>query len=218
MFKLEFDASNKPLAAAIGAALVSYGATTTTTTTEHASATPSAAGTVCLTSWTMDCSPAPFPEPAEAVAVVDTAPTPTPDGRVDQNGVLFEPAFCANAEQPFYATGKQAGQWKKRKGVDDEAYNSWYDGARPAAPAGPTTPVTTAAAFGNTLEEVAAMPTNCGEFMAWVSERQAAGLITQADVNAAYTTCGIAMTDLFPPTAPARVADHVESLYRVLSA
>jgi hypothetical protein len=270
MLKLEFDPNNRPLAAALGAALVQYGnAPATLADKEPTQLTDAERGALYYgygsdqtpadkepTQVTDDeraglydgCGPEQYAQdkepivnggcmdhdcadqgcpdhyaPAaertvETVETVEAASDPAP--RIDHNQVPFSAEFCANAKEPYYATGARAGQWKKRKGVDEAAYDAWYASARPAAepkPEGPAAP--TAAAFTNDpVAEAASMPTNCGEFVAWVAEMQAAERITQAMVNDAYTACGLAMTDLFPPTPAELVADHVEALYIKLSA
>jgi hypothetical protein len=55
--------------------------------------------------------------------------------------------------------------------------------------------------------------------MGWVSAKQAAELLTQDDVNAAYATVGLqGVADLFPPNSAQVVADRVLQLHRELSA
>ncbi|MNJ39340.1 hypothetical protein D3C77_342100 [compost metagenome] len=50
--------------------------------------------------------------------------------------------------------------------------------------------------------------------MKWVSERQVANTLTQADIDAAWATTGFAVADLFGANAAAAVA----SVYGILSA
>lgn len=154
----------------------------------------------------------------------------TPDARVDTKGVAFNADFCGNAAEPFYGTGPRAGQWKKRKGVDDAAYDKWYEDA--LAPAGTLTetsedddtppPVNTGAAFGSPAPATGGAPAGkpapqtAGEFMAWVSEKQAGGSLSQAQIQAAYGMAGVQVADLFTPDAAA-VATHVGNLYAILS-
>ena len=52
------------------------------------------------------------------------------DQAVDLHGVAFDQAYCARAEEPFYTTGPRSGQWKKKRGVDDAAYDKWYTSQR----------------------------------------------------------------------------------------
>lgn len=155
------------------------------------------------------------------------------DTRVDTKGVAFNADFCGNAAEPFYGTGPRAGQWKKRKGVDDAAYDKWYEDALLAlAPAGTLTetsedddtppPVNTGAAFGSPAPATGGAPAGkpapqtAGEFMAWVSEKQAGGSLSQAQIQAAYGMAGVQVADLFTPDASA-VATHVGNLYAILS-
>ena len=136
---------------------------------------------------------------------------------VDTKGVPFNAEFCGRAAKPYYASGKRSGQWKKRQGVDELAYDNWY--AAELAKVVPATTgqdnqqaaINTASAFGgqqrqqqdgdaNTADvntgEVA--PHDAGTLMAWVSEMQAAGRITQEQVNTAYQQAGVTMPDVFP--------------------
>lgn len=158
------------------------------------------------------------------------AASATGAAKLDTKGVAFDANFCANAADPFYGSGQRAGQWKKRKGVADEAYDAWYEERlQDLAPAGTLTVNTgdeggalvadTGAAFGATNTAAAnapKAPTTAGEFMAWVSEKQAAQLLTQPAITAAYGFAGLAIADLFVADA-AVVARNVGSLYAILS-
>lgn len=152
------------------------------------------------------------------------------DARVDHKGVPFDPAFCGEAAEPFYGSGKRAGQWKKRRGVEEADYDAWHASQCTAAPASAeaepdAAPANAGAAFAPPASTAASAPTTpaqptpstAGELMQWVSEKQAAGLLTQADVNAAYAQAGVALGDLFPPTAPDVVAQNVAAAYAVLA-
>lgn len=150
--------------------------------------------------------------------------------KLDAKGVPFDANFCANAADPFYGSGQRAGQWKKRKGVADEAYGAWYDERlQDLAPAGTVTVsagdeggqplANSAGAFGGAGTAAATgakVPTSAGEFMAWVSEKQAAQLLTQPNIAAAYQFAGLQIADLFGADA-AVVARNVSSLYSILS-
>jgi hypothetical protein len=143
--------------------------------------------------------------------------------QIDPKGVAFHAAFCGIAAKPFYESGKQSGQWKKRKGVDQAAYDAWYAeqlAALGAAASAETAPVDTAGAFnGDGAEPVHThAPTTCGDFMGWASKKQAAELLTQADITEAYATAGLVITDLFPPNDDAVIAERVAVLYAALSA
>lgn len=113
--------------------------------------------------------------------------------RVDANGVAFSTIYCSSAKDPFYATGKSKGAWKKKKGVTQEAYDNWYLGSRPAA----TTPVDDApidasGVFSPTpslFEDPT--PKSVGELLKWTSEQQAAEKLTKEQIAAAYVQTGI---------------------------
>ena len=165
--------------------------------------------------------------PADSPAAASTRQAPT-----DTKGVPFNAEYCGQAKEPFYGSGKRSGQWKKRKGVEDAAYDEWYAGELAKLQASPASqtqaevgeddhqpePVNSAAAFGSAQQAPANAPQNTGEFMGWVSEKQAAGLLTQDQIQAAYTQAGVQVTDLFPPTDAATVAQRIGQLYGILSA
>lgn len=44
----------------------------------------------------------------------------------DYNGVMHIPAVCGVAEKPFYASGTNKGQWKRKGGVTEDEYNRVY--------------------------------------------------------------------------------------------
>lgn len=154
------------------------------------------------------------------------------DGPADHNGVPFSPTYCGEAQDPFYSTGKRAGQWKKKRGVSDEEYDAWYarelELVRGGAASqddtdeggGQGAPINTGAAFGSQQQQpaAAAPPSTTGEFMGWVAEKQAAGLLTQQAIHDAYATAQITVQDLFPPNDEQTVAGRVAALYGILSA
>lgn len=152
----------------------------------------------------------------------------------DQHGVAFSVHYCAQAEDPFYSSGKRSGQWKKKRGVSDNDYDDWYaEELAEVRHAGGTeehltrdedshapTPVNTAGAFGGQATQQAPAtpaPETTGEFMGWVSEKQAGGRLTQADIQAAYDHARVQVTDLFPPNDAATVAGRVRQLYDLLA-
>jgi len=152
------------------------------------------------------------------------------DAPRDTKGVPFDSNFCGQAKDPYYGSGKRAGQWKKRKGVDDAAYDTWYakELAKLAPPAGQQeeAPVNTAGAFAPPAAAGTATPPppaasnapqDTGSFMGWVSEKQAAGSLTQEQVNAAWAEAGVEMGDLFNK-APEEVAANIKKVYDVLVA
>jgi len=150
----------------------------------------------------------------------------TAGGKVDTKGVPFNEEYCSTATEPFQKTGAQAGQWKKRRGVDQAAYDSWYAKALLAVSDGmptiePATP-NTAAAFGGAPPppDMADAPrfSEFGPFIAWVAEQQGADRLTQADVDEAYKVVGVTMADLFPPNTPEQIADRFDKLAVFLEA
>lgn len=143
--------------------------------------------------------------------------------QVDMHGVSFSPDFCGISKDPFYASGKRKGRWKKRRNVADEAYDTWYASqgkSETTAAAEEDDQVSTAAAFGadDTATSQEQAPTDCGAFMGWVSAKQAAGLLTQDDIGAAHMHANVQVTDLFPPNDPATVENHVKALHTFLAA
>jgi len=161
------------------------------------------------------------PELEESQRLMDAANT-------DTKGVPFNEEFCGKAAKPFYASGKRVGQWKKRQGVDDLVYDSWYAAELAKAPTTSSTTentVNTASAFGNQAQgqqqQSIAEPTaphDAGTLMAWVSEMQAASRITQQQVNEAYQQAGVTMTDVFPGPNKTEVtiAQAVQAVHAIL--
>jgi len=152
---------------------------------------------------------------AETITPDDTGPELIPAGPVelDEHGVPFDAEFCGRSESPFYATGPRTGQWKKKRGVDVDEYDIWYDENRPTAEDPEPAKVDTAAAFA--AEPTPAktdLPATPGDLMKWCAEQTAAGAMTTADVTAAYATCGITVADMFGPEGPA----HVKAILAVL--
>lgn len=150
--------------------------------------------------------------------------TANPGAQVDMKGVAKDDKYCSTAQIPFYGSGKREGQWKRRQGVHENDYDVWYGMQLLLANGGPADgggdePADTAGAFGDKQADTAAenIPQTCGQYMGWISKKQADGLITQEDVLAAYDTAGIQLTDLFPPTADAVAAQNIAKLYDILS-
>jgi len=149
------------------------------------------------------------------------------DAPRDQHGVAFNVHYCGEAQDPFYSSGKRSGQWKKKRGVSDKDYDDWYAEELAELRGGSTDeeshqpgPVNTAGAFGNgqaQQQNQAAAPQDTGEFMGWVSEKQAGGLITQDDIQQAYNQAGVQVTDLFPPNDPQTIAGRIRQLYDLLA-
>ena len=144
-----------------------------------------------------------MPPPATAV---DEPQTPEPSGRVDPNGVPFNPQFCANAKDPFYSTGKRTGQWKKARGVADSEYDAWYAAQNPSSSVPSKSPVAESDA-----------PATAGEFFTWVAERQKDGLLTAAHMQSAYAMEALT-SDHVLSEDPSVAADAITRLYARLNA
>ena len=139
---------------------------------------------------------------------------------LDEHGVPFDAAYCAKSDKPFYATGKRVGQWKKKRGTDQDEYDIWYDENRPPELEPEPGKVDTAAAFagpGATGEAGAVtattdLPSTPGDLMKWCAEQTAAGAMTTEQVTAAYAACGITVADMFGADGPT----HVQAVLAVL--
>jgi hypothetical protein len=145
-------------------------------------------------------------------------------GRRDLKGVAFDERYCANAQDPFYSSGKEKGQWKAKRGLAAGVYENWYAGQlATSAPAATdedsdlTPIVQTGAAFGAVPSTLAPAPQTAGEFMAWVAEKQTAGKLSQDAINNAYANLGVRVQDLFPPTPEHVVANNVRALHQHLA-
>lgn len=170
----------------------------------------------------------------QAAAAVGNAGTVTQEQKaaaapvadnVDEKGVPFNPEFCGKAAIPFYGSGNKKGQWKKRQGVDEQAYDEWYAsellGARieeeeePAAVETTSDSNVAANAFGSqTATADENTPQDAGQLMKWVSEQQAAGNITQQQVTDAYTALQLPFDAVMNPAYP--VADNCAAIYNHL--
>lgn len=151
----------------------------------------------------------------------------TADVKVDEKGVPFNAEFCGVAAKPFYGSGKKKGQWKKKQGVDEDAYDEWYAGELLGAgivdegdndETADDTPIETAGAFGGqtAAEEQPSgnTPKDAGELMAWVAEMQAGGHLAATAVQTAYANAGVSPADLFNPATSAKA---VADVYTILS-
>ena len=118
----------------------------------------------------------------------------------------FNAEFCGQAAEPFYQSGPRKGQWKKRKGVSDDAYDAWYTASTPAAEAKPEPEVNAAGAFTPKTETAApTMPKDGGGLIQWIAEMQQAKRLTTADVEGAYAATGVQVHHLFSGDAPAAI-------------
>ena len=159
---IQFDDSNKELAKAIGLGLTTYGATTAqavvvdldkkSTATELEKDWSQVAdedipvkqvfpGTEEVLEKARTAGPVkpvaqPEPEPVETITPDDKGPELIPPGPVelDEHGVAFDATYCAKSkDKPFYATGPRTGQWKKKRKLDQDEYDIWYEENKPAA-------------------------------------------------------------------------------------
>lgn len=148
---------------------------------------------------------------------------------VDEKGVPFNGEFCGKATIPFYGSGKKKGQWKKRQGVDEDAYDEWYAEALLGAKVEEEpedTARTETTSDGNIAASMFAasdaqnatagedVPQDAGQLMKWVSEQQAAGNITQQQVTDAYTVLQLPFDAVMNPAYP--VADNCAAIFNHL--
>lgn len=215
MIKIEFPADRPDLARIMGEALILV-----------AEASPAAERKAIEEAEAPKSMAAAFTAEPEEADTIGTAPTAAPESTdpspstapVDTKGVAFDANFCGQAKDPYYATGKRSGQWKKRKGVEDVDYDAWYESR--LQPGAAQAAIDSAAAFTSApapAEPECSAPTTAGEFMGWVSELQAAGRITQEHVNQAYATCGLGINALFPPNTEEQISNNIAQLYGALS-
>lgn len=219
MIKIEFPAHEKEIALAIGKALIEIGQCGTGPDSYISGDEASAYATERLAE--LSRADKETDEPCFSSNAPDAS-----DIRTDEKAVPFDAEFCGNAAKPFYETGPREGQWKKRKGVGDSYYDEWYAEewvkvAPPASTVGTTdtevekAKIDVGAALGNqqaTTQPQAEVPANGGELMQWVSEKQTAGLLTPADVQAAYTALGIDVPALFG----AEGGTHAPAIHAIL--
>jgi len=139
---------------------------------------------------------------------------------LDRHGVEFNEQYCGKAEEPFYSTGPREGQWKKRRGVDDSAYDAWYASQRAPTDAMDTEFDASTAFGGEPIGALSAVnaPADGAAFMVWVSEMLAAGRLTQPDINEAWQSLGLTPAAIFPPKTPDEITRNVGNLYASLSA
>lgn len=214
MIKIEFPADRPDLAAAFGRALLSLGRGNEFLDTIDQSVVdeeeaPKDAGAPSATDQTGS---------GEALAPAGGASMD-----VDEKGVPFNPEFCGKAAIPFYGTGKKKGQWKKRQGVEEDAYDEWYATELMGHKIVDTSQDETtsdsnvaAGAFGrHDYQPDANVPQDAGQLMKWISEQQAAGNIDVGHVNAAYSALKLPFDAIMNPSQP--VAQNCAAIYHYLS-
>lgn len=238
MIKLEFDGTDRTVAAALGRALLEIageavapaGSSLKDVHVHYTAETPDG-GEVSTD------TPTPDEPPAAEVEERDDA-APESNGQVDCNRVPHNADMCSSGKNPFYTSGANEGQWKKRRGIAEAVFNKWYTDQLVEVDVPEqtdTSPDTAgafqqptmhdqypnaASAFSGGQQQTAPeepVPSDCGEFMGWVSERQAAGVLTAEQIGAAYAHFGIQVVDLFPPTPAEQVAQHVRNMHAYLS-
>lgn len=139
MLKIEFDPSNTALALAIGKALTEYAGGETNDRT-HCAATVEqiTAAEVNAGNLPKSVDTAKGPSPSAQSPTLEPAfaqePASTARPSVDEKGVVFLPAICGQAAEPFYSTGTNKGQWKKLRGVDQAEYDRVYASALASKP------------------------------------------------------------------------------------
>jgi len=240
MFKLEFDPANKPLALAMGTALVNYASSDDRLRNQYDHCTTDTGRTLGapevvekttarvndgilaerepVKPQEPDCTPAtdqPEAEPQAEPVQQDAAVVPD----VDKNGVKVDYNYCAKAAKPFYSSGKYAGQWKKGTKVTQEEYDEWYFAQRGAADQStdPVEQYDTSNAFAAKEEATNnEAPQGIGQFIMWTAEQQTAGHLTQDDITEAYTLLGISQADISPANPNAQA--NITGLHSILSA
>lgn len=246
MVKIEFPADRKDIALAIGQALVAIGkgeALKPATAAEVPADTTTAETTTGTTveehghqqeaeEVPNDTKPPAAPSAAETTGSGESAANaagasqtaPAGGEKVDEKGVPFNGEFCGKAAFPFYGSGKKKGQWKKRYGVDEDAYDEWYAEALLGTKEDTAQTETTsdgniaASMFAASDAQNAAagedVPQDAGQLMKWVSEQQVAGNITQQQVTDAYTALQLPFDAVMNPAYP--VADNCAAIYNHL--
>jgi len=141
--------------------------------------------------------------------------TPTdsaPSVDTDNKGVKFDPAYCGRAKVAFYTTGPRTGQWKRRQGVDDAAYNSWYARQLTGDPVDTADEEAVASLFKRPYDT----PNDC---LLWVTEQVKSGRVAEHAHFEALTAEGLAMADLFnpDPDAAERTERAMTAIYDALS-
>lgn len=231
--KFEFPADRKDIALAISKALAEIAGEDGAIVVRKNTAAGATMSASEVTAATLEDDAPEKGEPSTATQGADGAhgATGTDDGRVDAKGVPFDKDYCANAAKPFYTSGKNKGQWKKRGGENgptEAEYDAWYRDELIKVTGTASTPANDEPAFdaGQAWKPAAqeaahevkqAVPSNPGEFFAWVSEMQTAGHIVQADIDAAYPANNMDPGMLWGAD-PATQAAMVAALHKTLSA
>jgi hypothetical protein len=233
MIKIEFPANRSDIALAIGRALIGIGQGDNDSAERKIGKPPELGASYA--GWDTRTEEAkteerdnlyqhtPDPKPGETETRGDSHGTYEQTGkteeRVDPNGVLFDEKYCGEAAIPFYASGKQKGQWKKRKGVEESVYDEWYAGELPSIcdePQERDEPEPNATATANAFKKEpvvkAEAPKNFGELMAWFASQQAAGNYDAHHLEKAFIALKLTTLDLVQDTTGEKIAQVYEHL------
>jgi len=229
MIKIEFPADRTDIALAIGQALLAIGAASQSTSApigapSHAPANKQvehysqSSGTASTEIPPGDFGTADSALPSEDED--DDTGVPPVDGKLDLKGVAFNAQLCSTAKEPFYASGKDKGQWKCKKGVDRAQYDAWYAaelGNQTTNPAEEPKVDLGSVWQAPASQDAVKPPVNAGELFAYISEMQTAKRLTQADVDAAYPAVNLTVQQLWTAD-PATQSQMVAALFSYLSA
>lgn len=240
MLKIEFDPSNKPLAAAIGAALTAYGRGDTlaeaaiankmeadTVAPKLESSAASAVGSNVAEHQNSQTSEE---TPSETTATESESPAADVGSKGypihDLNGVPHDKDFCGKAAEPFYKEGnKRAGKWKKKVGVSDSDYDAWYEEQlHKLSPAqarkddeaqGIESPSQKAFQPTEETPELKNVAADFGSLTEWMSEKQTAGLLESAQIVQVYKALGTTVAALISPANTQGRADVHAALVEI---
>lgn len=155
-------------------------------------------------------------------AIKEHIPAIEPKSSVDERGVTFDHRFCGESKQPFYASGPRTGQWKKRRGVEEADYDAWHKSecfrcgrkSDEKEPLVDTAQAFNTAALNTNVEDEP--PSTPGELIVWISEKQAAGILEQSDIDAVYAACGTTVNTLFEEQPAEQLTARILTLYNRL--
>lgn len=144
--------------------------------------------------------------------------------RVDQKGVPFNPAYCTSSkDKPFLRAPKaKAGQWRRRRGLDAKAFETWYQAellrvqnTQPITEPAATPSVNTAAAFGGSPVFEPEVQDG-SQLMQWISTMQTQAKLTVPQVTQVFTNENLGVQDLFDPTPAAQIKSNVARIFAAL--
>lgn len=231
--KIEFPADNVNLARIFGEALLQYSgaAVNFTKLAEETKPAPKKKEPTPSQKAFAPKEPTPSifdtaPVVEEPAPVVEPEPEPEPEPTVknDANGVPFDEKYCTDV---VVKSGKNKGQWKPNDEVSPAEFRRWYatqvpaeeEVAKPVKRArktvseagrkiGPVEPPVGQPAVKR--EEI--KPHDCATLMAWISDRQALGFLTQEDFSQACSALNLTVRDLFPPVPEDEIKARISKL------